>query len=171
MKPLKVLAILMFLTAGLSISSLWLLHGYPMYQIRKVKMSEIEFYGRIVAQDGSPIEGVSLNAEWGSYPENLFAYFLSGDSNTNHKALISDWRGNFSITGIRGVDLILKEFSHPSYELAGSKKGWGFSFISDSSERHEADSRNPFTITMRDANPNSGPNTAAQKTASPSSGL
>jgi hypothetical protein len=82
MKTLKAIALLVFVSAGLFISGLWIWHGYPIYLIKKVKMSEIEFYGRIVAEDGRSIEGVSLIAEWVHYPENLFDYFFTGSSNT-----------------------------------------------------------------------------------------
>lgn len=172
MKALKVIALLVFVSSALFISGLWLLHGYPLYKIRKDTMSEIEFYGRIVAQDGHPIEGVSLIAEWDKYPENLFAYFFARKSNRRREKLMSDSNGRFAITGLRGVRLVLRDFSHPTYELPGKKRGWGFSFISDSNNRHVADSRNPFTITMRDATSSASPNNnSAQTTASPSSGL
>ncbi|MEM1296998.1 MAG: hypothetical protein AAGH89_16655, partial [Verrucomicrobiota bacterium] len=97
MKALKATILLLVVGIGLFVFGLWLWQGYPMYKIRKEKVSEIEFYGRITGEDGHPIEGVSLIAECDTYPENLFAYFFTGSADTYREELISDSDGTFAV--------------------------------------------------------------------------
>ena len=142
---------------GLYVLVLSVVHGHAMYNINKGMVGEIELYGKIVDDVGMPLEGVSIVCEFTVFPDNLASILFGGNFKTKKREIVTDSNGTYKVIGVRGVRLVLRDFSHPAYELAGRKKGWGFSFISDSSERHESDPENPFTISMRKSAPSNQP--------------
>ncbi|MCB1230668.1 MAG: hypothetical protein KDN19_10400 [Verrucomicrobiae bacterium] len=122
--------------------------GYSGYNTGKHKNQDFEFFGQIISESGEPIKGVSFNAELKSYRENFVSWNLQGRMATNSMEIESDSDGRFAITGVRGVNLQIFDFTHPAYEIAGERKFWGFSTGFGQPRTEGASYDDPFIITM-----------------------
>jgi len=116
----------------------------------RAKNSEVTFYGKVVNFDGSPLSNVSLAAQISYFEPSLAKAIADGDTSGVKKlTLQTDENGGFQISGIEGAKLVLRDFEKDGFELAGKKKGWGYSFVPDSSQRHVGDPSNPQLFTMK----------------------
>lgn len=125
-----------------------LIQRCSLYNNQRLKNQDFEFFGRIIAESGEPIEGVSFVAEWETYRDNLFSWIFMGRMAKNSLEIESDSDGRFAITGVRGVNLQIFDFAHPSYEIAGERKFWGFSTSYSSSRTEGLNINDPFIIKM-----------------------
>ncbi len=121
------------------------------HRTEKGKNGDIEFYGKIVDENGKSIEGVSLKVQISAYGTSLKKKIESGQSSEIKEFRIdTDKNGMFQIKGENGTRLILRNYEKKGYELSGKKKGWSYSFRADRKTRHQADSDNPVEFVMRE---------------------
>lgn len=114
------------------------------------KNSGVTFYGKVVSVDGSPLSGVSLAAHVSYFEPSLAKAIADGTTAGVEKlSLKTNENGEFRISGVEGAKLVLRDFEKVGFELAGKKKGWGYSFVPDSSQRHVGDPSNPVVFTMK----------------------
>ena len=92
----------------------------------RIEMSEngpIEFYGKVVDEEGEPIPGVSIEILI-SYNEpslrKVVANFDSGRQKTVFKT--TDFSGLFSLKGEVGRNITIKNFKKEGYGLVGKRK-------------------------------------------------
>ncbi|MBP9224427.1 MAG: hypothetical protein KBF76_11200 [Verrucomicrobiales bacterium] len=140
-----VVAVLVFAGPYIAYVFAW---GYSGYNSGKHKNQDFEFFGQIISESGEPIEGVSFIAEWKSYRENRISWILKGAVATKSLEIESDSDGTFAIKGARGVNLHIFDFTHPSYEIAGERRFWGFSTSYSSSRTEGLSIDDPFIIEM-----------------------
>jgi hypothetical protein len=129
MKAIRAIAIVFAIGAigfSLLILGTAIFFGYSTYIGDKLSNQDFEFFGQIITESGEPIEGVSFVAEWRAYRENFILWNFEGAVAVNSMKVESDSGGRFAITGVRGVNLRIFDFSHPRYEIANEKKHWGF---------------------------------------------
>lgn len=107
-------------------------------------LAPITFYGRVTDQYGAPIQGASVLLKANDNPER---------SGTTHQRT-SDAAGNFSITGIRGLDLYV-EVSKPGYYrvkseegVAGSYGGYDYGINASGNGIHTPLLSNPVTFVL-----------------------
>ena len=109
----------------------------------------VTFYGKVVAPDGTPLQGVSLTAEIREYINSIAEKLLKQSSTKLRQVpLITDAEGRFSIIGEDGTNLQIFDIRKDGYEVIG-KKFWGGSFDPHVSHRHKPDPKNPEIFTMK----------------------
>lgn len=119
---------------------------------------DVVFYGRVVDENGSPIEDVSIMGEV-SWFEPSFAKVLSSGKKSDSKEILltTDSNGRFEVIGVVGRDLFVKNFTKEGYKITGErkfkglgeKKSWGFSFNPKNEDRHRPDPNTPVIFTMK----------------------
>ncbi len=120
------------------------------HRTEKGKNGDIEFYGKIVDENGKSIEGVSLKVQISAYGTSLKKKIESGQSSEIKEFRIdTDKNGMFQIKGENGADIKFTNLSKQGYEVAGKKKYWGYSFIPGSRMRHQSDPNHPVEFIMR----------------------
>ena len=145
-----ILVVLVFVGPYIAYIFAW---GYSGYNNGKHENQDFEFFGQIISESGEPIEGVSFIAEWNCWRENRITWIFRGGLAKKSKKMESDSDGRFAITDARGVNLHLFDFTHPSFELAGDRRFWGFSTSSSSSRTEGLNIDAPLIIEMA-AKPN-----------------
>ena len=110
------------------------------YQQKMLSMwqSPIDFYGRVMDENGNPVEGADIVFSWSELP----AYEGSGNS----FATKSDAKGLFSLTGKRGPNLIVRAGMDGYYTSRNDQTGFSYA-LGDESFR--PDSLNPVVFHLK----------------------
>jgi hypothetical protein len=88
---------------------LWQLPGVRYaYLGSTMDVQEVNFYGRIIDQNGEPVVGAII-------PYELGGSALSGSNGAGQ--VLSDANGNFVINRVKGSGLLLKTINHPDIEF------------------------------------------------------
>ena len=120
------------------------------YRIDKAMNGSIDFYGRVVSEDDSPLSGVSLNAEITYAEPSLAKLLVERDRmKTQRIPVTTDANGKFQLSKLEGASLVLRDFQKVGYQLAGTRKGWGYSFVPDSTERYQGKPDSPEIFKMK----------------------
>ncbi len=107
----------------------------------------ISFWGKVVDQDGRPLDGVTVQYEYSIEHGNLLGAAWS-DQETRSGHVVSDREGSFSVEGLKGHALHILAIKHPNYQFR-EKGAVSFDFFgSTASGRFVSDSRKPVIFTM-----------------------
>lgn len=127
------------------------------HKIAAEKNGEIAFFGKVVSEEGFPMEGVVLTAKV-EISETSYAKALATGVETHVRTikLTTDEDGEFEIKDF-GRHLTVADFEKPGYSILGEKKykgiapkkSWSYSFIANSPSSFQPDPRNPEVFTMR----------------------
>lgn len=129
-------------------------------EVRKIsseKNGQIDFFGRVVAEDGEPLAGVNLVAKIARSPDFSVKDSISGNkTNVRTVRLETDENGRFNIRSF-GRRLTVTEFEKVGYLILGERefkgmaprKSWSYSFIANSPSSFQSDSENPEIFTMK----------------------
>jgi hypothetical protein len=99
----------------------------------------IEFYGRVIDDYSNAVAGASASFSWVDL----------SPAGTSQRVVQSDAQGNFSITGIKGVSMLVN-VSKDGYLVANSKNHNAFDFASFSSENfYQPDAAHPVIFHLR----------------------
>lgn len=114
---------------------------------------EIEFYGKVVAEDGLPLSGVCITVRISAFEPSLAKAIQRNRSmNLEDFDVFTDRKGRFSIKDKFGVSLGLSLFEIRGYRIIeGTTLGYNFSPEEGRAalgERHEADPANPVVFKM-----------------------
>jgi hypothetical protein len=99
----------------------------------------INFFGKVVDENGRPIEGVLVKFEWTS---------LDPQGHSEHQTY-SDKNGRFSLTDVRGKRLIVS-VEKEGYHWLRQGRRFGFEFANTSEDIfHKPDASNPVTFHLK----------------------
>ncbi len=113
------------------------------------KNGDVEFYGKVIDQDGAPVEGAKVEAYASSFVESLREQVAHGGGKTEKRdfALLSDSKGLFSITGHRARSLTFRSIEKDGYTSSKKMPG-GFMFSPTYSSQHTTSSTEPVIFPM-----------------------
>ncbi len=124
------------------------------HAIRMISNKRVDFYGKVVDQNGNPIDGVELKIRIVGYEDSLSKIIEgSGDQFREEFTIRTDEFGLFSVEEKRGTSFLIKEMAKEGY----TRPDWGVNFhyfysnISagpSSSKYHQPDSENPVVYEM-----------------------
>ena len=118
---------------------------------RRGDQGEIEFYGKVIDQDGAPIEQAAIHISMPTQetvegPEDRRARILSTDSNGCFEVS----RGALGTTELKGIYLNFDRIIKNGYEECGFPPDLStFSFSQSNAKRFVADPSNPVVYRMR----------------------
>lgn len=99
---------------------------------------EISFYGRVLDQNNNPVEGAEVVTSWTD---------LSNEG-TSLRELVTDGRGDFSLSGIHGKHLLVRSIKKRGYELATTNRS-GFEYAAFFDENYYIpDAQEPVVFRM-----------------------
>lgn len=133
-------------------------YSIEVHRISAAKNGVVEFFGKVVSEDGEPLSGVSLKAEVAASETSFVKALATGDeTNVRSVELTTDQNGEFKITGFVGRRLTVTDFEKPGYAILGEKKfkgmapkkSWSYSFIANSPSSFRGDPENPEIFTMK----------------------
>lgn len=133
-------------------------YSVEVHKISAAKNGIVEFFGKVVSEDGEPLSGVSLVAEVaGSEPSFVKALATGNETYVRSIELTTDRNGRFEITDFVGRRLTVRDFEKPGYAIFGekkfkgmaAKKSWSYSFIANSPSSFRSDPENPEVFTMK----------------------
>lgn len=133
-------------------------YSIEVHKISAAKNGRVEFFGKVVSEDGEPLSGVNLVAEVaGSEPSFVKALATGDETYVRSIELTTDQDGKFEITDFVGRRLTVKDFEKPGYVILGekkfkgvaAKKSWSYSFIANSPSSFRGDPENPEVFTMK----------------------
>ena len=107
--------------------------------LSKLNDKEIEFYGKVIDQFGTPIPGVNVGGS---------AIYNNGvSSGVQEKKTVTDAEGFFSFTGMRGrtFDCGLRK---PGYQTMPEGDAWDYTELVPEEKRHHPDPKNPVILRM-----------------------
>lgn len=104
----------------------------------------ITFFGRVVDQDGFPLEGVKVVV---NYRGATLLPTGKPDATFTDKELVSDADGHFQLLGAHGDALTIESITKPGYQLS-PKAQRGFTYRHDSDYVHRPDINNPVIYRM-----------------------
>jgi hypothetical protein len=105
-----------------------------------VSSAPIEFYGRVIDQDGKPLPGVDVMAGTGSTTGFM-------QQETRNYTAVTDANGAFSFKGFRGDALII-ELKKTGYNFASDRNRFHYSPIDPDKKRFTPNSNNPVVFQM-----------------------
>ena len=107
----------------------------------------INFWGKVVDQDGRPVSGVRVQYDYTIEHGNLSGVAWS-DQEVRTGETVSDKEGLFSVLGLKGHDLGILALKHPDYQFRG-KGALSFDFYgSTASGKFVPDQHKPVVFTM-----------------------
>jgi len=113
-------------------------------EFSKAMNRPIEFYGRVVDQDGRPLEGVMVPYEIDSIPAIPVPW---GPSDVSKGSTATDHAGCFSVRGKRGCYLGIGIMSKAGFREPGFRNG-SFRYEPGSAARHHPDPAKPVEFTL-----------------------
>lgn len=127
------------------------IHFMIAYRAGRSANGTVEFYGKIVDENGSPLSGVELVAEI-TYNEPSLGSVLKTNTSDRKEDLNvkSSADGTFSIIEPVGRSMFLKNFVKDGYKLSG-KKSYAYMFSPSSAKTHKADPKNPEVFMLEKA--------------------
>ena len=110
---------------------------------------EVQFYGKVIDQNGEVVSGAKVSALSEYYVESIKEQldFGGGKKGTKKIEARTDENGLFVIDGYRATNLSFKEISKAGYK-AKEKLPAGFVFANTFSRRYEADPTEPMIFHM-----------------------
>ena len=115
--------------------------------------ASIAFYGRVVDQDGKPLEGVEVRYESSAIPLHPVPW---GSTELRKGFRNTDGNGLFSIDGIRGASLTLPSLHKEGYREAGYRE-YCFRYSPNEPQNHKPDPSKPVEFMLiRDDLPQAG---------------
>ncbi|MBN8711680.1 MAG: carboxypeptidase regulatory-like domain-containing protein [Verrucomicrobia bacterium] len=107
----------------------------PLYEWK----TPIEFYGKVLDQDGSPVAGATVDVIWTDLSAN----------GSSHLEVVSDGSGLFSIKDIRGKHMTV-QVTKEGYQrqLKGGQSGFDYAGFWEPTY-HEPDANNPVIFRLR----------------------
>ena len=135
------------IAAAILILALGVWHGFHIDKLRafsKANNGPIEFYGRVLDQDGRPLEGVTVPYEVGSIP---FIPIPWGPDNVSKGSTVTDHAGSFSVRGKRGCYLGIDFMSKAGFREPGYRNA-GFRYEPGSAASHHPDPAKPVEFTL-----------------------
>ena len=115
----------------------------------KEKNGNVEFFGKVVDQDGQPIEGATIMATSRQYVESLKEQVAHGGGKVDTKKieLKTDADGLFKVSGYRARNLRFESVEKTGY-TSSSKLPGGFTFSPSYSTQHQPDAAEPVIFPM-----------------------
>lgn len=107
--------------------------------------AKMDFYGKVVDDQGNPIAGAAVKIHTRHYSPNPQAFFL-GVSEHERK---TDAKGCFSVEGMVGLDLMIAEINKIGYEFKISGHKTSFDYEKGNTMVHKPDPRNPVVYRLR----------------------
>lgn len=113
----------------------------------------VEFYGKIVDQDGEPLSNVEVMAVIHYHEPDIQSIIEKNNDRREKEVLLrTDLRGEFSVMNQIGSSLVLKSFSKDGYLIKG-RKWYQFGFAPNGpSPPYNADRTKPMIFTMQRLN-------------------
>jgi hypothetical protein len=114
---------------------------------------DIEFYGKVVAEDGSPLPDVRVQVRVNTFePSITKAIAMNQPTNMEDFNIITDNHGRFSVEHKLGVSLGLSLFEIKGYKVMEGQT-FGYSFAPEEAKAalgppHQADPANPVIFKM-----------------------
>jgi hypothetical protein len=119
------------------------------HSIRKSANRNIDFYGKIIDQNGEPVEGVNLEFEMLGYQDSFLDYLNTGQERIKNKfTMTTDANGMFAVEQKKGTSLSIERMRKEGYVFPdrGVQNNFVYSNLSsgeESSMYHSADKSQP----------------------------
>jgi len=111
---------------------------------------DVEFYGKIVDQDGNPLEGVEVSAFSNFFVESLAEQVEHGSHKVNKKQILryTDAEGSFFVSGYRAQTLVVTLLKKDGFLQQARSETYSFSPSFSDSVKHVAVSSTPNVFVM-----------------------
>lgn len=110
----------------------------------------VEFYGKIVDQDGDPIEGVEVSAHSNFFTESLVEQVAHRGRKIGKKKIkvVSDVEGDFVVSGYRAQTLVVTSLNKDGFLPQKMHETYSYSPSFPKSVKHEAVSSSPKVFVL-----------------------